>query len=184
MLKKVLNQLEEGIISLLLAAMTLEVFVEVIMRYVFNKGILWGTELTLHLGAWMVLFGASYGVKVGSHIGVDAFIRILPPGARRAVSVLSVILALCYCGLLIVGSWGYLHKMFVIGIELQDIPVQRWIAHSILLIGYVMLSWRLLQLLYQVARGRAEGFKLPDEAKEGIKMFVEKQDDNGEEATT
>lgn len=178
MLKKILNQLEEGIISLLLVAMTIEVFVEVIMRYVFNTGLLWGTELTLLLSAWMVLFGASYGVKVGSHIGVDAVTRLLSPTARRVVSFISVVLALCYCGLVLVGSWTYLEKMYEIGLELQDIPAPRWVAHSGLIVGYVMLSMRLLQLLYKIAIGKAEGFTLMDEAKEGLKMFVE-QDESG-----
>ncbi|WP_035252803.1 TRAP transporter small permease [Desulfocurvus vexinensis] len=173
-IRMILNRFEEGVISLLLAAMTLEVFVEVILRYGFNTGLLWGTELTLHLGAWMVLFGASYGIKVGSHIGVDAFLRVQPPAARRVISTLAVLGAMCYCVLVMIGAWAYLAKMYAIGIELQDIPVPRWMAHSILFIGYVMLFARLLELLVRVVTGKADGFKLPDEAKEGIKMYVKR----------
>lgn len=38
MLKQILNKAEEGIISLLLVAMTLLVFLEVVLRFVFNTG--------------------------------------------------------------------------------------------------------------------------------------------------
>ncbi len=78
-----------------------------------------------------------------------------------------------------IGAWGYLSKMYAIGIELQDIPVPRWMAHSILFIGYVMLSARLIELLIRVVTGKADGFKLPDEAKEGIKMYVKKEGRDG-----
>lgn len=174
MIKNLLNRVEEGFISLLLAAMTLEVFYEVILRYGFNTGVSYGTELTQHLSAWMVLFGASYGVKVGSHIGVDAFVRTLPPGGRRAVSSFAIFLALIYCGLILFGSWGYLAKMYKIRLELQDMPIQRWVAHSPLILGYLLLAYRLIALLGKILTGKADGFKLVDEAKETMKMYVKK----------
>ncbi|MEW5774100.1 MAG: TRAP transporter small permease [Thermodesulfobacteriota bacterium] len=174
MIKNLLNRVEEAFICLLLAAMTIEVFIEVILRYVFNTGVSFGTELTQHLSAWMVLFGASYGVKVGSHIGVDAFVRTLPSVGRRAVSAFAILLALVYCGLIIYGSWGYLAKVYKVQLELQDMPIQRWIAHSPLVLGYAMLAFRLIALLGKILSGRAEGFKLVDEAKESMKMYVKK----------
>jgi C4-dicarboxylate transporter DctQ subunit len=176
MLKNLLNRAEEAFICLLLAAMTIEVFIEVILRYGFNTGVSFGTELTQHLSAWMVLFGASYGVKVGSHIGVDAFVRTLPPSGRRGMSTLAVVLALAYCGLILFGSWGYLQKMYMIQVELQDLPIQRWVAHSPLLFGYVLLALRLIKLLGRILTGKAEGFSLADEAKESMKMYVKKSE--------
>ena len=61
-----INKVEEGIISLLLAFMTLLVFMEVLMRFGFNVGIHWAQELTLLLSGWLVMFGVSYGIKVGA----------------------------------------------------------------------------------------------------------------------
>ena len=78
MLSRIINSIEETIICLLLASMTLLVFVEVVMRFMFGIGVMWAQELTLHLSAWMVLFGVSYGIKVGAHIGVDALVKIMP----------------------------------------------------------------------------------------------------------
>lgn len=173
MFSRIINSLEESIIAILLASMTLLVFVEVVMRFGFNEGVMWAQELTLHLSAWLVLFGASYGVKIGSHIGVDALVKIMPPAVRRIISGVAVIACLVYCGLFIQGSWVYLEKMHMIGIELDDMPIPKWIAHSILLLGMVMLAWRLLQLLWDIATGKAEGFKLADEAKESMHLVEE-----------
>ena len=173
MFSRIVNRLEETIISLLLASMTLLVFVEVVLRFGFGTGLMWAQELTLHLSAWMVLFGASYGVKVGSHIGVDTLIRILPPKARRVVSGIAVICCLVYCALFIEGAWVYLGKVRSIGLELEDLPIPKWIAHSILLIGMLMLAWRLLQLLWAIITGRQDGFKLGNEARESMYLVEE-----------
>lgn len=173
MVSRMINNLEEIIICLLLAAMTLLVFVEVVLRFGFGIGLMWSQELTLHLSAWMVLFGASYGIKVGSHIGVDALVKILPPAVRKIVSMGAVIACLAYCGLFASGSWVYLSKMYKIGIELDDMPIQKWVAHSILLIGMGLMAIRLLTLLWGLFTGKAEGFILADEAKESLHLAEE-----------
>ncbi len=105
MFSRIINRIEEAIIALLLAAMTLLVFVEVVLRFGFGQGIMWAQEVTLHLSAWLVLFGVSYGIKVGSHIGVDALVKILPTNVRRVISGIAVIACLTYCGLFMKGAW-------------------------------------------------------------------------------
>jgi C4-dicarboxylate transporter DctQ subunit len=177
MWSRIITKLEEGIISLLLASMTLLVFYEVILRFVFNEGLLWAEELTLLLSAWMVLFGASYGVKVGSHIGVDALIRNLPSKVARVVSSIAVLGALVYCGIYLKGSWVYLDKMHQIGLEMEDLPMPRWVAHSILIIGFSLLAWRLVHLLWMIIRGDATTFKLMDEAKKTIDELAKEQEE-------
>jgi C4-dicarboxylate transporter DctQ subunit len=170
---RILNGIEEAVIALLLAVMTLLVFIEVVLRFGFGIGMMWAQELTLHISAWMVLFGVSYGIKAGSHIGVDAFVKILPPLARRIVSGVAISACLFYCGLFIEGSWVYLAKMHQIGIELDDMPIPKSIAHSILLIGMVLIAIRLGMLLWGVFTGRTEGFMLADEAKESMHLAEE-----------
>lgn len=173
MLSRMINTLEEAIIAILLASMTLLVFVEVTLRFGFNTGIMWAQEATLHLSAWMVLFGASYGIKIGSHIGVDALVKILPPKARRMITGIAVLACLLYCTLIGMGSWVYLAKVYSIGIELEDMAIPKWVAHSILLIGMILIAWRLLELLWEVITGRADSFKMTDEAKESMTLAEE-----------
>jgi C4-dicarboxylate transporter, DctQ subunit len=173
MVVRLINNLEEIIIALLLATMTLLVFVEVVLRFGFGIGLMWSQELTLHLSAWMVLFGVSYGIKAGAHIGVDALVKIMPPATRKIISSVAVIACLVYCGLFSSGAWVYLSKMHMIGIELDDMPIQKWVAHSILLIGMILIAIRLLILLWGIFTGKAEGFQLADEAKESMHLAEE-----------
>lgn len=175
MLGRFINTLEESIICLLLVTMTLFVFMEVVLRFGFNTGMVWADELVLHLSAWMVLLGASYGVKVGSHIGVDVLVRLLPSKGQRLITVLAIALCLVYCGLILAGSWTYLERMHRIGVELDDIPIPKYLAHSVLLIGFVLLAIRFTMLGWQVIQGRTTGFKHANEAKEALEMFQDEQ---------
>ncbi|MBF0257098.1 MAG: TRAP transporter small permease subunit [Gammaproteobacteria bacterium] len=107
---------------------------------------------------------------MGAHIGVDALVRLFSPLGQRILTAIAALLSLVYCGLFIYGSWVYLAKMKKIGIELEDLPIPAWIAHSILVIGFVLLSLRLLQVLWGVISGRVSGFHRHDEAEESLKL--------------
>ncbi|BHH83013.1 TRAP transporter small permease [Desulforhopalus sp. 52FAK] len=173
MFMRIMNRTEEAVICILLVLTTLIVFLDVVMRFGFNTGFMWSQELTLHMSAWFVLFGASYGLKVGSHIGMDAFIKLFPRTARRCLSSIAAILAIVYCSLIFYGSWIYLKKMKMIGIDLEDLPIPTWIAHGMLLFGFGFLIIRLLIILWSIITDKADGFKHADEAKESMALAEE-----------
>ncbi len=173
MLLRILNRTEEAVICLLLVMTTLLVFVDVIMRFGFNTGFMWTQELTLHMSAWFVLFGASYGIKAGSHIGVDAFVKLFPRNARRLLTAIGCLLGLAYCGLVLYGSWIYLAKVKKIGIELEDLPIPAWLAHGMLIVGFTFLTLRIMFLLYDVITGKIDGFRHADEAKDSMEIVEE-----------
>ncbi|MCH8999282.1 MAG: TRAP transporter small permease [Proteobacteria bacterium] len=106
-LGRVINEIEETTIAVLLGAMTLITFANVIARYVFNTNILWALETTVFLFAWLVLIGASYCVKTHAHIGVDAVLNMVSPGTRRILVMLSVAFCVAFSILLLIGSWNY-----------------------------------------------------------------------------
>ncbi len=104
---RVINEIEETLIALILGTMTLVTFANVVARYVFNTNILWALETTVFLFAWLVLIGASYCVKTRAHLGVDAIINLLPAGGRRAFALLSIAACLAFSALLLTGAWNY-----------------------------------------------------------------------------
>lgn len=106
-LGRAINEIEETLIAVLLGLMTVITFANVVARYVFNSNILWALEATVFLFAWLVLIGASYGVKTRAHLGVDAVLNIVPPGFRRALTLLSVAACLAFSVLLLIGAWNF-----------------------------------------------------------------------------
>jgi C4-dicarboxylate transporter DctQ subunit len=195
MLLTIWNKLEEGIIAFLLVFMTLLVFLDVVMRFGFGTGFLWTQELTLYCSAWFVLFGISYGLKVGAHIGVDAVLNLVPDSVYRVLSAFAAFLCICYCALFLYGSWIYLKEVYTIGITVDDLRFPQWLVNSlpesiieswhidlddpllplwlpqsILLIGMTMFSIRLIHLFYTIVTGKARGFHRIDEAEESLRL--------------
>lgn len=166
-----MGYLEEGAIAFLLAFMTVLTFVQVVLRYLFNTGFVWALELTTYLFAWMVLLGMSYGIKVGSHLGVDVLVRYMPLRWQRIVGVVAVLLGMLYAGLLLFGSYEYVDKMHTISVEAEDLPIQRWVLLLCLPIGYALLMFRLGQAGWRIVTGEQQGFRLADEAKEAIESL-------------
>ncbi len=106
-LARIVSEIEETAIALILGLMTIITFVNVILRYVFNTGIIWGLEAVTFLFAWLVLFGVSYAVKVTAHLGVDAVINLISAGPRRVLAVLVGVICVIYSVMLFKGAWDY-----------------------------------------------------------------------------
>lgn len=107
MMGKVVNDIEETVIAVLLGLMTIITFANVIARFAFNSNILWALELTVFLFAWLVLLGASYAVKTHSHLGVDAIVNLLPPRPRRVLALISITACLVFSLLMLKGAYDY-----------------------------------------------------------------------------
>ena len=104
---RIVNEIEETLIALILGLMTVVTFANVIARYVFNSNILWALETTVFLFAWLVLIGASYCVKTRAHLGVDVVLHMVSPALRRILAIISVAACLAFSILLLIGSWNY-----------------------------------------------------------------------------
>lgn len=101
------NEIEETAIALILGLMTIITFINVVLRYGFNTGIIWGLEAVTFLFAWLVLFGMSYAVKVTAHLGVDAVINLFSPPTRRIIALVTAVVCLGYAALVLKGAWDY-----------------------------------------------------------------------------
>lgn len=162
------ERLEEWLIALLLAVMTCITFTQVVARYIFNYSFVWALELNTFLFAWLIFLGMSYGVRVGSHIGVDALVKTLGPRAARNTGMVAAALCMVYAAIIFIGGWQYVDKMYTIGIEAQDLPIPQWVPRLVLPIGFGLLFLRFGQILYRLATGQHARL-LGDEAEEALK---------------
>jgi C4-dicarboxylate transporter DctQ subunit len=193
------DNIEETLIAVLLGLMTLITFANVIARYIFNDNILWALETTVFLFAWLVLLGVSYGVKHSFHIGVDVVVRALPPGPRKAATLLAVLACLAFSLLLLKGGWDYWHAFATTRafLEVNDVPMPdflqfladwlnegeryekmpRFIPYFALPLGMALLTWRFLQVGWRVLTGKADLIIAGHEAEE----MMDDATDTGEE---
>ena len=176
---RVLDRLEEILISSLMAAATLLIFVAVVHRYGTGIPFLypflhpihlsWAQELCIYMFVWMAKFGAAYGVRTGIHVGVDVVVNMLAPGPRRMVILFSL-----FCGALFTFIIGTMGGKFVIELMSTDqvspdLEMPRWIVFLCIPLGSYLMCFRFLQ----VAWGFWQNGELPhhDETRvEGIEV--------------
>jgi C4-dicarboxylate transporter DctQ subunit len=114
MLLRILDRLEEIIITSLMAAATILIFVSVVHRfgtgvpflypYLIAIHISWAQELCIYMFIWMAKFGAAYGVRTGIHVGVDVLINQLNPRWQKRVILFGLLGGALFT--FIVGSMG------------------------------------------------------------------------------
>jgi C4-dicarboxylate transporter DctQ subunit len=167
------ERLEEWLIALLLGVMTLVSFVQVVARYVFNYSFTSALELTTTFFAWLIFLGIPYGVRIGSHIGVDALVKSLGAKVGRVVGAIAAACCLVYSLILLYGSWNYVAKMYDVGIEMEDLPIQQWIPRAILIVCFALLVLRFGQVLWRILSGREVRLHLGDEAAEVLRAQAE-----------
>ena len=178
----ILHRVEEGVLAFLLAAMTMVTFSQVVARYVFNTGAVWALELTIFLFAWLVILGISYGIRIRSHIGVDAFVKIFGPRVQRVFALLVIIAGLLYAGLLLYGSWVQTFGVvFMYDIESEDLKIPLWIPLSVLVIGFTLVIIRLLVVAWKIVVSEESGLLIGDEGRDAIEQFAGEGDEENQE---
>ena len=190
---EIVSRFEENVLATLLALITAVSFFQVIARYGFNTG--WGgaLEFTRILFAWMILFGMSYGVRIGSHLGVDAAIRLFPKPLFKAAAIFGALCGVAYGVILLSADWlqflgaktnggaiTYWSKFYKVGIGLDDLRfpewmqaafglqerVHRWIAYLMLPVGLGLFVYRCVEAVVQIATGKRELIVAGHEAEE------------------
>ncbi len=178
---RIVDKFETTVLASLLAAMTLLTFAQVIARYVFNSGWVAAVEMTSILFAWLVLFGAPYGIKVGGHLAVDSFTRLFPNVVFRGFCVFAALCGLVFAGILFFGACGnpfetaslcgdgYVGRMYRIGLKTEDLHWPRWAVYSILPISMVLFGYRCIEAAYNIVAGNREAIAASHEAEDMVR---------------
>src|SRR6202007_829828 len=95
-LNRALGRLEEGLIAVLLAGLTLMTFSQVVARYGFDAGWVWSLEATTCMFGALLMVGLSYAMRLHAHMNVDAFVNTLPRPLKRAATLVAIALGLVY----------------------------------------------------------------------------------------
>ena len=152
-LNRALARLEEGLIALLLAGMTVMTFSQVVARYGFDAGWVWSLEATTCMFGALLMVGISYAMRLHAHMNVDAFVNTLPRPLKRAATLLAIALCFAYLVLMIWGSLELVDHLRNLGTNARDLPVKRWVIMSMIPAGFLLLGLRLAQAAAEVIRG-------------------------------
>jgi C4-dicarboxylate transporter DctM subunit len=162
---KVLDHLEEWIITVLMGMATLVIFIAVVHRYasglpipgvqdwLVSLHVSFAQELCIYMVIWMAKFGAAYGVRTGIHVGVDVLINRLPPAWRRKGVLLGLAGGVLFTG--IVGTLGayFVWEMAHTQQVSADLGVPMWLVFLAVPLGSYLMCFRFLQVSWRFTHG-------------------------------
>jgi len=180
MINKALNHLEELLVTFLMGAATIIIFISVMHRYLsgyeipglqdwlLSLNVGWAQELCIIMFVWMAKFGAAYGVRTGIHVGVDVAINRLSDAQRKPVIVFGLLAGAFFTGVVaVLGTtfvWenGAHYAIFrAFGFDTGDLPEgpttpdlewPTWIVYSAVPLGSGLMCLRFLQVAWSFAR--------------------------------
>jgi TRAP-type C4-dicarboxylate transport system permease small subunit len=88
----ILAKAEAAVLIILVAVMTVVVFLQVVYRYVLTQPLHWSEELARYLFVWLSILGATLGLQKRGHFGLDFFYRMFPDKGRRFLQFLIYLL--------------------------------------------------------------------------------------------
>jgi TRAP-type C4-dicarboxylate transport system permease small subunit len=91
---------------ILLVAMVIIVFMNVVLRYGFNSGIRWAEEVSLVIVIWFTFIAMALGVKENLHINITILPKKLPRIFNDSLNLIKYILEISIGIILLYFGWG------------------------------------------------------------------------------
>ena len=126
---------------IVLLLMVIFAFLQVVLRNMFDEGILWGDILLRHLVLWVGFLGASLATREKKHINIDLFNRFLPRRGKEISLLITNLFSVFICILLTDASWTFVRDEKMMGTTLfADVPA--WYFQIIIPIGFFLMAFR------------------------------------------
>ncbi len=152
-LDKTLAVFENSLIIALVTVMVLMAFWQVIMRNLFDAGILWGDIFLRHLVLWVGFIGASLATRDEKHISIDILSRMASRKMLPLVRIITDALTIVICGVLARGGYKFVAYEKEAGTVLFKSPwlgdVPAWIFQIIIPFGFALIGFRFFMKLLE-----------------------------------
>ncbi len=150
MIHRVLANLVEGILLVMMVVLCADVFLGVFSRYVLARTFTWYDEIARLLFVWIVFLGAAVGVKRTAHFRLHLLVDRLPPALRRATGVVGVLAVMAFGAILIQQGWklvelGQFQQTAVMGLSKQYIYASVPAGGALIILYSLPQLWRALR---------------------------------------
>lgn len=125
------------LVAVLLGAISIVCFVEVILRYVFGESLAWYDEFVGYLLVWLTFFGAVLAQSHHQHIGVENLVESASPPVQKALRlIVHALLISIHVVLLVYGTRLVLRFLDETAITL---PVPMGVIYSVIPVSAALL---------------------------------------------
>jgi TRAP-type C4-dicarboxylate transport system permease small subunit len=152
LLKKALlflnDKFEELFLVSTLSFSVVLIFIQVVLRYVFNNSLSWSEELARYLFIWQAWIAASFATKLSRHICLDIVINLC---SRRVQTVLYWLAHAIWLGFALYITYKsaiLANTIFSRGTVSAAMHIRIGWVYLAVPVSAALMSFRLLQLMY------------------------------------
>ena len=128
---------EEYLVAFLLILVTVLMFVQVVMRYVFAKRLLGYEELARYSMIWLAFIGAAYATRLRSHIKVDILPLIIKDErSLKKAEIIQDFLSFAFCTVFLYWLWVLLQAA---GYRTPALGIPVWVPQMGIVIGFILM---------------------------------------------
>jgi TRAP-type C4-dicarboxylate transport system permease small subunit len=140
-----LNRICEVALTILLAAMAVVVFLQVLFRYVLHLPLFWTEEFARYCLVWASLLGAAVALKRGEHIAVTFLLDTFP---KKATRVLTMVAQVSVIFILTVMVWGGVKLVLVTSAQISPaLRIPMAVPYLALPVGAVIMLFHVVSAL-------------------------------------
>jgi TRAP-type C4-dicarboxylate transport system permease small subunit len=135
--------LENVALVTLLSGLILLAVSQIVLREIFDTGIIWADELVRLIVLWLAMMGAVAACREDRHIRIDAITHLFPDRVIDVIRIGVDVFAAAVCGVIAWHAYRYLQ----IEIEFADtvlVDMPAWIAHVVVPASFAVLSYRFI----------------------------------------
>ena len=142
-IRKIILLVEDGLMALLLTAMVLLAAGQILLRNLFDTGLIWADPTLRVLVLWITLMGAIAASREHRHIRIDLFSHFL--SERQKVYALSVtdLFTAFVCGLIAWHAGRFVYYEWQDGTQLFG-TIPAWLGELIIPLGFGIMTLRFL----------------------------------------
>lgn len=140
-LSRCVDVAEQSIIVLLFFALLGLTLAQIILRNIFDSGLVWADDAIKVLVLWVAMTGALYATRGARHISIDVITRFLPLATARLIRR---ILFFITAGICVFAAW---HSYQFVLLELEDpmpafLQVPTWFTQAIIPLVLLLMAVR------------------------------------------
>ena len=139
------NKFEEIFLVILLVFMVVLIFVQVVMRYVFNSSLSWSEELARILFIWVSWVGISLGQKKGEHIKITMVTDKLKGGAKKAVLLLADVCTIVILAVLCIKGTEVVSQIMGLGAAMPATGCPKWLVYAAVPVSCFLMAVRVVK---------------------------------------
>ena len=136
-------RVEGWVLVLSLLVMVGMTFTQVLLRNLFDQGVLWFDPVVRHLVVWIGFLGAAVATREKKHVNVDALSRYVKGSYKHVVNITISAFATAVTFFLFLASLKFIENSMALGEKIHQI-FPAWIAQIIFPYAFAIMSLRFL----------------------------------------